>query len=417
MNKYFFTNRLRQVLLVSAVGFLLGACAVPQAQDPVSEQKLDVKEVVSKLDLKEAVSSLGKNLRIQLTETLQKEEGPAQPTQFIVIDPIISIESGYQFKANQQVVSNLARELGSGFKLDELSPDNLTKAKYVLSGAISQRADVLEGTQSGCQLVITILELSSGAIKAKGQASINGFQFEPSTFYEDSPLFLQDKSFRLAKLLFGWSVGQPASQEYIEFLPAKATIQQGIIAYDLEQFANAASWFSKAVALPTGKTLPAYAGLYLSSQKLRREANANKAFTNLLTLAIAENRKLDLKLQFNTSLPAFIPNPELAKRYAGWLKNIAQFMQKNNLCLNISAHSSRSADASETERLSLSRSKTIQGVMAATFPGIIKKSQVVGKGFQDNIIGNSANDASDAVDRRVELSVIDCNELQKSTAN
>jgi outer membrane protein OmpA-like peptidoglycan-associated protein len=407
MIKNFFTDKFRLILLASVAALFLNACVQPQQPENLNDQKLG---------LNEAVTALGKDLHIQLGEALRNTDGAMQSTQSIVIDPILSIESGRQFKANQQVVSILTRELGSGFKIDEISPETLAKAGYVLAGALSQRADLSTGTQSDCRLVITILELSTGMVKAKAQVNINGFPFEPLAFYEDSPIFLQDTSVRLAKLPFSWSIGQTVSPEYMQFLPVKADIQQGIISYELEQFTNAANWFSKAVAHPNGRTISSYAGLYLSLQKLHREDNANKAFTNLLKLAIEENHRLDLRLLFSADSPAFIPNPELAKRYAGWLKHIAVHMKKNNLCLDISGHSSRSGDKISSERLSLSRAKTIQGVMSVTYPGIIKKSHVDGKGFRENIVGNGANDASDEVDRRVELSVINCSELLKLNA-
>jgi outer membrane protein OmpA-like peptidoglycan-associated protein len=406
MVRKFFTDRFQLVLLVSVVALFLNACAQPQPQP--QEYRND-----QKLGLKEAVTALGQNLNIQLGEALQNEAGEAQS---LVIDQILSIESGQQFKANQQVVSILTRELGSGFKMDEISSETLEKARYVLAGAISQRADVANGTQSGCQLVVTILELSTGLVKAKGQVSINDFPFEPLAFYEDSPIFLQDKSIRLAKSLFGWSIGQTVSPEYMQFLPAKAIIQRGIVSYEHEQFADTTASFSKAVALPNGRTLTSYAGLYLSWLKLHREDNANRAFTDLLKIAIEENHRLDIRLLFSANSPAFIPNPELAKRYAWWLKYIAVHMQKNNLCLDISGHCSRSGDKISNERLSLSRAKTLQGVMAVTYPGIIKKSHVDGKGFRENIVGNGANDASDAVDRRVELSIINCSEVLRLNA-
>lgn len=402
MLKNFFTNKFQLALLVSVAALLLNACAQPQSQGSLNDQKLG---------LKEAVTTLGQNLNTQLGQAQQNEAGK---TKTIVIDPILSIESGQQFKANQQVVSILTHELGSGFKIDELSPETLAEARYVLAGALSQRTDLLNGTQADCQLVITIVELSTGTVKAKAQVSIIGFPFEPLSFYEDSPIFLQDKSVRLAKSLFSGSAGQTVSPEYLQFLPVKANIQQGIISYELEQFPNAASWFSKAVAQPNGKTLSSYAGLHLSSQRVHRESNANKAFTNLLTLAVEENHRLDLRLQFSANSPAFIPNPELAKRYAGWLNQIAVHMKKKKFCLNISGHSSRSEDKANDERLSLARAKTIQGVMSVTYPGIIKKSYAEGKGSQENMVGNGANNASDAVDRRVELSVIDCSELPGS---
>jgi outer membrane protein OmpA-like peptidoglycan-associated protein len=120
---------------------------------------------------------------------------------------------------------------------------------------------------------------------------------------------------------------------------------------------------------------------------------------------------VDLRLQFRANSPAFIPDPELARQYAGWLKHIAGYTRSHRLCLDISGHSSRSGDQKNDEQLSLSRAKTIQGVMSITYPGIFKRSHVAGKGFRENIVGNGANDASDAVDRRIELSVITCSEL------
>jgi tetratricopeptide (TPR) repeat protein len=398
----FFTDRIRFVLYLSVVALLLNACALPESL----EYRYD-----RKLGLEEAVALLGQDLKTQLEEAPQKEKGATRSTQSIVVDPILSIENGQQFKANQQIESILTRELGSAFKVEEISPETLAKAGYVLTGALSQSANLSRDTQSNSQLVIAILELSTGTVKAIGRIGINGYPSEPLSFYKDSPLFLRDKSVRLATLLFSWSRGQAASPEYIRFLPEKANIQKGIISYDKGQFSDAASSFSKAVEHSDGGTLSSYAGLYLSSQKLHRNRTAYKAFTNLLTIAIDENHRLDLRLQFRDNSPAFVPEPELAKQYAGWLKYIARYMQRNRYCLDISGHGSRSEDKMNAEQLSLSRARTIQGVMSVTYPGIIKKSRVEGKGFKENIVGNGANDASDAADRRVELSVINCSEL------
>ncbi len=398
-----FTPRFQFVLLLCTAALFLNSCVPPQSLEYQNNQKLG---------LEEAVTLVGQNLKAQLGETQQKDEGTAQSTQLIVFDPILSIENGEQFKANQQIASILRRELGSAFKIDELSPETLGKAKYVLTGVVSQSMGLSNPSPSNCQLAVAILELSTGTVKAKSQVNINGFPSEPLSFYEDSPIFLRDKSVRLATLLFSWSMGQVVSPEYLKFLQEKANIQEGILSYDKGQFADAASSFSKAVEHLDGRTLSSYTGLYLSSQKLHRNRTAYKAFTNLLTVAIEENHRLDLRLQFRANSPAFIPSPELSRRYAGWLKYIAGFIRRNRYCLDISGHSSRSQDKIKDEQLSLSRARTIQGVMSVTYPGIIKKSHVEGKGFAENIVGNGANDASDAVDRRIELSVVNCRELQ-----
>jgi outer membrane protein OmpA-like peptidoglycan-associated protein len=405
MVKNNFTDKLQRVLVVFAIALFLNACA---HRNPPKEYRND-----QKMGLEEAITALGQNLKVQLGKSLRNKKGE---TQFVVIDPILSIESGQQFKANQQVVSILSRELGSGYQIDEISPETLAKAKYVIAGALSQRGDLAKDAQSNCELVITILELPTGVVKAKGQVNIRSFPFEPLAFYEDSPIFLYDKSGRLAKSLFGCSIGQPVGREYLQFLPAKASIQQGIFLYEREQYSEAATAFSKAVTDTNGKTLTSNAGQYLTAQKLNREDDANRAFADLLTIAIEENRRLDIRFLFNVNSPTFIPNPELAKRYAWWLKQIAIHMQKSNYCLAISGHSSRSGVITYNERLSLARAKTVQGVLAVTYPDIIKKSRIEGRGFKENIVGSGTDDVSDALDRRVEFSIIDCSELPRLNA-
>lgn len=41
-------------------------------------------------------------------------------------------------------------------------------------------------------------------------------------------------------------------------------------------------------------------------------------------------------------------------------------------------------------------------------PGIGKQLRVSGVGFRDNLIGSGTDDASDALDRRVEFEVVAC---------
>lgn len=397
------TDTIKFVLVLSVVALFLTACVPPGSLEYQNGRKLS---------LEKAVTLLGQNLKNQLGAQRQTK-GANQLTQSIVIDPILSIESGRQFKANQQIASILTRELGSDFNVHEISPETLGKARYVLTGALSQSTDLSNGSKSNCQLVIAIVDLSTGTVKAKGQVGIKDFPFAPLSFYKDSPIFLRGKSVRLATLLFSWSTGQAASPEYMHFLPEKANIEKGINSYDRGHFADAARSFSKASEHVDGRTLSSYVGLYLASEKLHRYRTAYRAFTDLLTRAIHENHHLDLGLQFRADSPAFIPQPELARQYAWWLKHIALYLRNNRYCLDISGHTSRSKDKKRDEQLSLSRAKTIQGVMSITYPGIIQKSHVEGKGFQENIVGNGANNASDAVDRRIELSVINCSELHR----
>ena len=46
--------------------------------------------------------------------------------------------------------------------------------------------------------------------------------------------------------------------------------------------------------------------------------------------------------------------------------------------------------------------------MSSEVPPVANQLQAAGVGYRENIIGTGADDASDAVDRRVEFKVVDC---------
>jgi outer membrane protein OmpA-like peptidoglycan-associated protein len=413
------------LLLAYIAALFLSACAVG---DP--DQSLTAPNPYQNdqgLDLEEATTALGRNLKLQLEQSIKLEKlrnkealSPDQPVaeqdgkpEIIIIDPLVSVDNGLQFKVNDRIAATLAREFGSEFKIHTLTKESLAKGRYVAAGAFFQSAEVGKDSQADCQLAIVILELPSGAIKAKGQVRILNFPFEPQSFYEDSPFSLRDKSTDLLKALTNSEIGLLANPEYLHFLQTKALIQRGISLYENQQFADAAASFSKAIELPDGKTMTSVAGLYLASEKLQKKDTADKAFSELLSISIEENRQLDFKLLFGANSPVFISSPELTKKYAWWLKHVALHMKKSNLCLNILGHSSRSGTDGNNDQLSLARAKTVQRILAVTYPGIIKKSHVEGKGAKKNAIGTVADAAGDIVDRRVDFNIVDCAELPR----
>jgi outer membrane protein OmpA-like peptidoglycan-associated protein len=404
--KSHFNELVQPVVLMCVIALFLNACARQQREILNSSEYSNEKS----LTLNEACTALGINLKIQLENSIPLKSGQ---TESIVIDPILSTNSGQQFKGNQQVIEILSNEIGTKFKFDELTPGSLNKARYVLAGALTQNKNLYDQSKTVSDLVMTIFEWPTGTVRAKGQVRVSNFLFEPLLLYDDSPIFLLDKSSRFANSLVNLVIGQLVSSDYLKFLPIKAYIQKGISSYEENRHADSANFFLEAIANPIGRTLTAYAGLYLAAEKLHKDDVANQAFANLLSVAIEENRRLDIKLLFSVNSPVFIPNDELVKRYSWWLKHIAVHMQKSDVCLNISGHCSKSGNSSYNERLSLSRARTVQGVMAVTYPGIKKRSHVEGRGYRENIVGTGADNASDAVDRRVEFSIIDCSALPR----
>lgn len=381
------------------------------------------------MPLEPAVALLGRMLKMQLdppkpearptfaqqlSDQLSQPKPAGEPaTKLVLYDPIIFVQSGQQLKANRNIISILGRELGRGYEIFELNEARLSSATYVLTGAITQHPSVGRVSQPGYDLVISVLEVGKWRVVAKGQVWVDTLPFEAFAIYEDSPIYLLDKSSRMAKESSSWAIGQQVDPSYIGFLATKGKLQDAISFYEAKKYTDSVDLFNKIIGQPQGRTLTALGGLYLSLQKLGRESEAEQAFSQLLSVAIEENHRLDIKLLFGVNSPTFVANKELAKLYAWWLRLIATHMEKSNLCLKVVGHCSHTGDEVYNDRLSLARAKTVLRVMAATYHGILKKSMAVGKGFRENIVGTGADDASDALDRRVEFAVINCEEIAK----
>ena len=60
------------------------------------------------------------------------------------------------------------------------------------------------------------------------------------------------------------------------------------------------------------------------------------------------------------------------------------------------------------DRLSLQRAQTVKQMMVSEVATVANQLQTSGVGYRQNIVGTGADDATDAVDRRVEFKVVEC---------
>jgi outer membrane protein OmpA-like peptidoglycan-associated protein len=146
---------------------------------------------------------------------------------------------------------------------------------------------------------------------------------------------------------------------------------------------------------------------YLALVKEGREAQAQVAFGRMLELGLAR-RSVSMKILFAPGSTAFWPDPELARRYPGWLAELAQQTSKSPHCLRIVGHASRVGSDAANRRLSLRRAQAVRQIMLSTRPELATKLSVVGMGESRTIVGSEADDQHNAADRRVEFEVVDC---------
>ena len=91
-----------------------------------------------------------------------------------------------------------------------------------------------------------------------------------------------------------------------------------------------------------------------------------------------------------------------------WIEQIATRVAQSNTCLEIVGHSSATGPAQLNERLSALRAETIKTDLEEKDPRLVGKLIANGVGSHELLIGTGKDDASDALDRRVEFKVQKC---------
>jgi outer membrane protein OmpA-like peptidoglycan-associated protein len=89
--------------------------------------------------------------------------------------------------------------------------------------------------------------------------------------------------------------------------------------------------------------------------------------------------------------------------YPLWLRRIAHGAVVRETCLQVAGHTSPSGSPSANERLSLARAQRVQALLVRSEPPLARRTTAKGLGSSEPIIGTGADDASDALDRRVEF--------------
>ena len=90
-----------------------------------------------------------------------------------------------------------------------------------------------------------------------------------------------------------------------------------------------------------------------------------------------------------------------------WLQQIALQTVTNKACLQITGHTSPTGTAPLNDSLSLLRAEYIQSRLEEYQPPLKNHMVASGVGSRENLVGTGRDDASDELDRRVELKPIE----------
>ena len=352
------------------------------------------------LDLKKAAQQIATDIAQQI--------GTGGAARTMVVDPILDKATGQQTGASAKAESELTPALSTairGLTVLPFDADGATKTRFVLTGTVS-----VVTAPDRYSMSASLTDRTTGIVVAQSAARFvqPGLDAAPTKFYNDSPSLVRDRSVDGYLKTAETKAGAPADALYVEQLPTAALLSQALAAYNAEKWNEALTAYTAAAQRKDGQQLRTFNGIYLSNIRLGRVDAAAEAFGKIAALGLATNN-LAVKLLFRpNSATEFWPGRDLSGVYPMWIRQISKAVQTTNVCLKVTGHTSRSGSEQVNDRLSLARAETIKGLMTREVTALSSKLSTAGVGYRENIIGTGTDDASDAVDRRVEFKVVDC---------
>jgi outer membrane protein OmpA-like peptidoglycan-associated protein/uncharacterized lipoprotein YmbA len=389
------TRRLRAALASAAalLALTVAGCATPQASRSTTELPFD-------------------QAAVQATDALM-----AQTTglagflskRSLVLDPMIEAGTGQQTVATQTLQRRVADRLGAKHDTVQIlpfRPDNLAQATYLLTGTLSRQAAGVAGPLT-IRLALTDVRSGNVVAQASALAREQGVDSTPLAYDQDSPVLAQDRVIDGYVRTTATPPGQRADAQYIERLAVAPVIDEATTLYNAARYQEALTQYNAAGAVPAGDQLRVLSGIYLSSVKLDRTAEAEQAFAKIVSYGI-RNKQLGVKFLFNPGSTVFWSDPKVSGPYAMWLRQIAGLSTQAGACLDVVGHTSRTGSEPVNEALSLQRANVIRQKLVDESSVLGGRTKASGKGFRENIIGTGSDNAVDALDRRVEFKIVGC---------
>ena len=382
---------------------LVAGCAAPQATNLNDEQPFD-----------QAVAQATDGLAGQTQKMpafLAKVESKLNK-RGVVLDPMLDAATGQQTAATVLLENRVTERLTTKFDQFEVLPfqsANLARAQYLLTGTMTRIDSGASNRKRALQINLALTELKSGNVVAQASAVAKdeGLDHTPLAYYRDSPVLVKDKVIEGYTRTSVTPPGQHGDTFYLERIASATLINEATTLYNQERYVEALGQYRSALATPTGEQLRVLNGIYLTTFKLGRLAEAEQAFGRVVALGIAYN-ELGVKFLFNPGTTDFWSDSKVSGPYTMWLRQIAKEGTAAKVCMNVVGHTSKTGSEQSNDALSLQRANVIRQRLASEAAPLAARTKTVGMGFRQNIVGSGTDNAVDALDRRVEFKIIPC---------
>ena len=407
------------LLLVLVLVLVAGCAQPPPAPPPVApgEAPLAYALAVQALsaDLSAQVRSDADRAEPGVAAMLNRLKGPP-PARQVVVDPFIDAQNGYGTQMTQRLQDDLSRALlaaSPGMRFAPLTAGNLAASTYVMTGSLSFEPIAQGSNERRYRALISLVDARSARVVANSTVWLaeRNLDMTPLAAFQDSPVFLNDRYARGLVATARARPGASADAVYFNQLSTAALLADAQEAFARDEFREALGLYQRAESRPDGRSMKTYSGIYVSHLKLNNLPDAERAFGQLVSVALEEGN-LSIRFLFRVNSTDFIADPRLSEQYRLWVRQLSQQVVRNRVCLEVLGHSSRSGSEQYNDQLSLARAEALRRQMQADGPGAMQLTRAVGRGTRDNLVGSGTDDARDAVDRRVEFRLIPCSVLR-----
>lgn len=349
-------------------------------------------------------------------DLLSKAKLDASPDKVtLVIDPLIDGVTGSQSVAThleEKRVVELVKSSYPRFQVARFSAESVAKSPIVLIGTFTaiNNAGAATGPRDAYRICLALADLKTKTIISKGVARAlpDGIDPTPVSFYAESPVFTKDASTdAYIKSCQGTKVGDTIDQAYADRIVVASLINDGIEAYDAGHYRDALDVYQAAMKTPGGEQLRVLNGIYLANYKLHHTKAAMDAFGKVIDYGLKSD-KLAVKFLFKPGSTQFSTDRSIRAPYDAWLEKIADRTAAKQGCLEIVGHTSATGLPAINDRLSGLRADYVKDRLEDNEHSLRGRLIATGKGSREMIVGTGKDDASDALDRRVEFKTAKC---------
>jgi Outer membrane protein and related peptidoglycan-associated (lipo)proteins len=345
-------------------------------------------------------------------DLFSKAQLPAEQKYSVVIDPLVDGVTGIQSVATaamEKQVVGLVRSAFPQFEIKPFSAPNVATLPLILVGTFTpiNLQGKADGERDAYRVCFALADLKTGKIVSKGfaRSQTGGVNSSPMPYFRDVPLWVSDKIVEgYIKTCQGTKAGDPINPAYVDKIVAATTIDEAMRAYNSKNYKDALALYNAVLRNPAGDQPRVHAGIYLANLKMGRRDAAMKAFGKVVQYGLAGNR-LAVKFNFRPAGTGFAAD---GNPYEQWLKEIARQSAQQTACVEVAGHASRSGSEPMNERISLQRAEYVKQRLVAEKKNLEKRLTTQGYGSRQSMIGTGSDDASDALDRRIEFKTASC---------